>query len=98
MASKTRVTELQIGDVIDFDVHTGNHAHYNDTLNAPDGSHLPYDGWEKVTGRQKVAKIERVMAPVTSGMRKRYATAIRITFDDGRSIDRIGTSKLPVVS
>lgn len=99
MASvKTQVTRIQVGDTIDFDAHKGGTAFWRDSLDRPDGSHRPWKDWEKATGEHVVAAVERVAAPVTGGMHYGRATAIAITFANGRTIHAKGPSKFPVIA
>lgn len=95
---KTRVTQIPVGSVIDFDAHTGCTVFYADSINAEDGSPLPYTGWERVTGSHTVTDRQDSTSKTASGSLSGRNREVKITLDNGRAIILTGQSKLPVIS
>lgn len=85
MITKTRVTELAPGDVVDFDAHTG-------LMLLWDGE--PVMGGERPSGSATVTSIAR--STITGNRRQR--AYIVVGFDNGRSLSLFTGSKLPVLS
>jgi hypothetical protein len=87
---KTRVTQIPVGSVIDFDAHTGCTVFYADSLTKP------YGEWERVTGTHVVADRQDATARAHSGQLTSRNREVTITLDNGRTISLTGQSKLPI--